>query len=188
MPAFETNLAEHVKERYLLAPGTLRSWKHRNYIPDRYTNTKGYVTRQAASQQIVQHIKQWLQMPFIKRKGFAGLRPSVLNDLLRPNDGRKHARLRAEEASAVTQQLLQLCSALNHAANEPTLENIQALINLPFVHFKPLVGNANLYYRLLWAKEIPKTADQQLLQTRLNEVIAALPANLIIDFLDNRSK
>ena len=182
MPAFEPNLAEHVKERYLLAPGTLRSWKHRNYIPDRYT--AGYVTRQAAPQQTVQHIKQWLQLPFIKRKGFDALRPSVLNDLLRPNDGRKHARLRTEEASSIAKQLLQLCAALNHAANQPTLENIQALIKLPFVHFKPLVGNTNLYYRLLWAKQNPKPADQLLLQTRLNEIIANLPTNLIIDLLD----
>lgn len=175
MADFDSNLAEYLKERYLLAPSTVRTWKYRNYIPDRYTHTKGYVTRQRAPEQSVEHIKQWIQLPFINRKGFGGLRPSILNDLLRRDDGRKHVRLRTEEATAVTTQLSQLRRQLNDVNNEPTLQNIQALINLPFVHFKPLVDNTNLYYRLLWAKQTPNLADQQLLQTRLKEVIAQLP-------------
>lgn len=44
MPNYDQNLADDLKERYLLAASTIRNWKHRQHIPDRYI--QGYVTRQ----------------------------------------------------------------------------------------------------------------------------------------------
>ena len=77
MPNYDQNLADDLKERYLLAASTIRNWKHRQHIPDRYI--AGYVTRQRAPETATQLIKQWIQLPFIKHKGIEGVRPSVFN-------------------------------------------------------------------------------------------------------------
>lgn len=174
MPNYNQNLADELKERYLLAASTIRNWKHRQHIPDRYI--EGYVTRQRAPETATKLIKQWIQLPFIKHKGMEGVRPSVFNDMLRRNDGRKHARLRTEEAESVIKQLNTLVKLLHQVAQTPDATNIQTLLQLPFIHLKPLINNPNLYGKLIANKQTPpNTTDQQLIQTQIAELIPKLP-------------
>ena len=174
MPNYDQNLADDLKERYLLAASTIRNWKHRQHIPDRYI--AGYVTRQRAPETATQLIKQWIQLPFIKHKGIEGVRPSVFNDMLRRNDGRKHARLRTEEAESVIKQLNTLVKLLHQVAQTPDATNIQTLLHLPFIHLKPLINNPKLYAKLIANKQTPpNTTDQQLIQTQIAELIPKLP-------------
>lgn len=174
MPNYNQNLADELKERYLLAASTIRNWKHRQHIPDRYI--AGYVTRQRAPETATQLIKQWIQLSFIKHKGIEGVRPSVFNDMLRRNDGRKHARLRTEEAESVIKQLNTLVKLLHQVAQTPDATNIQTLLHLPFIHLKPLINNPKLYAKLIANKQTPPN-DQQLIeiQTQIAELIPKLP-------------
>lgn len=105
-----------------------------------------------------------------------GVRPSVFNDMLRRNDGRKHARLRTEEAESVIKQLNTLVKLLHQVAQTPDATNIQTLLHLPFIHLKPLINNPNLYGKLIANKQTPPN-DQQLIeiQTQIAELIPKLP-------------
>lgn len=166
MPPYNHELALQLKERYLLAGSTVRNWKYLDRIPDRYI--KGYVTRQRAPQSTVDTLMLWFKLPFIKETGFSGVRKSVFRDLQRADDGRKHARLRLEEAESIVAQLEHFWQLFKEALEQnPTPLQMQQLFQLPFIHLRGFINDPHLYDHLLFRKRKPKELDIALLQKQL---------------------
>jgi len=173
MATYNSDLAQALKERYLLANSTIRNWKYRQQIPDRYL--EGYVTRLRAPEQHTEIIKQWLRLPFIRRTRFEGIRPTVLNDLMRLDDGRKHARLRDEEAKTILQQLRILDKRLRRVANDPQQRYVKLLFDTPLIYIRPLVGLPDLYQQLMDRKDKARPEDLIRLQTQIQNLLTTLP-------------
>lgn len=170
MPHYEENLAERLKEQYKLAPGTIRVWKHRNMIPERYI--KGFVTREAATKKDQAQICAWLALTFLKPSGFGGVRRYILRDLLRTEKtGLRHARLRREEAAAIKQQMTELRRLLRQVEKSPSRKHLAALVELPFVHPSLLLADAAMYdaYRKS-VRELPEPM-QQLVSARARALL-----------------
>lgn len=167
MPPYNHELALQLKERYLLAGSTVRNWKYLGRIPERYI--KGYVTRQRAPQSTVDTLMLWLKLPFIKETGFKDVRKSVLRDLQRPDDGRKHARLRLEEAKSIIQQLEEFQHLFEEALKEnPIPLQMQQLFQQSFINLRCFINDPHLYDHLQFRKRKPKELDIVPLQKQLS--------------------
>lgn len=95
---FTEPLAEQLIRRFHLAPGTIRTWRRRGQIPDRYADP-GYRLRHGDAS-LSAPVARVLALPALRLRGFGSSNPHRLNYVLH-----KGGAFSAEEALALYAEL-----------------------------------------------------------------------------------
>ncbi len=95
---FTEQLAEQLIRRFHLAPGTIRTWRRRGQIPDRYADP-GYRLRHGDAS-LSAPVARVLALPALRLRGFGSSNPSRLSYVLH-----KGGTFSVEEARALYEEL-----------------------------------------------------------------------------------
>lgn len=168
MALYDEKTAEKLQEQYGLANATVRVWKYRNKIPDRYLNADKYELPPIASRPQVQRIAAYLALPYLNRNGFLPLRNFRLRDMLKDN---KHARFTKAEAKIFLTNIKNLRLKAT-AATAKDFATLVDFLNNPAIRPLVFVGDYKLYNRIRHGVKNLNDADWAIILPKLNDFLS----------------
>jgi hypothetical protein len=168
MALYDEKTADKLQEQYGLANTTIRVWKYRNKIPDRYLKADKYELPPIASRAKVQLIAAYLELPYINRNGFAPVRNFRLRDMLKDD---KHARFTKAEAKIFLSAVKNLRSKAT-AAEAKDLAALSDFLNNPAIRPLIFVGDYKLYNRIRQGAKNLQEADWAALLPKLHDFLS----------------
>lgn len=152
--------AKTIQKKYQLSDSTLRDWKSRNRIPDRYRGMK-YVPPTPAKASDIKRMEKIFTHPFFVLPKKGAIPTYRLRDHLR---GGGNALLRQEELDAFFQQVEEIKTVVQTFVDNPTEENFQLIRHEKRIRTAPLVDDTNLYYRIMKSYSIKPKEMRRLIK------------------------
>ncbi|AFC23188.1 hypothetical protein [Saprospira grandis] len=166
--SYNEELARKLQKKFGLKETTIRVWKHRQGIPERYADPN-YQPRTVASKSQLKNCRHFLALSFINRSQFEGIPAHTLNDFMNSD---KHNTLALLQAEQLLNHRKFIKKELKKIIHKQDGDALAAILQLPFIRPTILLAShyASLRHRFDKLKNEDWETIKPLLQAALDQL------------------
>lgn len=141
---YNQEIAEQLQKKYGFGASTLRTWKSRNYIPDRYMK-EGFKWKKPASEKDLAGFDQLIALPFIKKSSIKGIEGYRVYDYMR---GGNNALISKDEINHIKKSVRSLRRKALIYLDRPNDKTLERLLKHYLLRPTVFIDDKKLYDRI----------------------------------------
>ncbi len=169
---YNEEIADRLKRKYNFAPSTIRDWKYRDHIPDRYSDPNYKLPQKASAKQLAEFDQLWT-LDYITLKHIDGIAYYRFSEY---KSGSKNVSINKKDIQMATHAMQKIKTAIKKYLKKPSEEALEELLELPIIRKQNLVNNDKLYWRFVKGLYYIFSEEEiAYLKQRLKSVVEDLP-------------
>ncbi len=169
---YNEEIADRLKRKYNLAASTIRTWKYRNHIPDRYVDPN-YKPPKKANNLEIEEFERIYDLKYIVIKKIGGIPDYRFRDHKREGN---HALVSKNDIKMIKLAMRKVQASIQKYLKKPSEKKLVELLALPIIRKEGLLNNNKVYDKLRKGKYDKLTEEEHnYLQQRLENIASELP-------------